>query len=103
VITTAIESLKSFAGDEARDAILKMLSSDDEEIKRTAISALEGFVGVEDRLIPFLADPDWASRIAAVRVLGRSSRTSVREELEKLRDTDEDPTVVKAIEEILSV
>jgi HEAT repeat protein len=66
VITTAIEALKAFGGDEARDAILKMLSSDDEEIKRTAISALEGFADVEDRLIPFLAYPDWASRIAAV-------------------------------------
>jgi HEAT repeat protein len=80
-----------------------MLSSDDEEIKRTAISALEGFADVEDRLIPFLKDPDWASRIAAVRVLGKSSLRSVREELEKLLDTDEDPTVVRAVEEILSV
>ena len=103
VVTTAIESLKAFAGDEARDAILKMLSSDDEEIKRTAISCLEGFEDVEDRLVPFLTDPDWASRIAAVRVLGKSSRRSVREELEKLLDTDEDPTVIKAVEEILSV
>jgi len=103
VITTAIEALKAFGGDEARDAILKMLSSDDEEVKRTAISALEGFADVEDRLIPFLADPDWASRIAAVRVLGRNPRSRVREELEKLLDTDEDPTVVRAVEEILSV
>jgi HEAT repeat protein len=103
VTTAAIESLKAFAGDEARDAILNMLSSDDEEIKRTAISALEVFEGVEDRLISFLKDPDWASRVAAVRVLGKSQRTSVRLELEKLLDTDEDPAVIKAVEEILGV
>ena len=103
VITTAIESLKAFVGDEARDAILRMLSSDDEEIKRTAISALEGFEEVEDRLIPFLKDPDWASRIAAVRVLGRSSQVRARLELEKLLDTEKDPTVIKSVEEILSV
>jgi len=103
VVTTAIESLKAFPGDEAREAILKMLSSDDEEIKRTAISALEGFENVEDRLVPFLTDPDWASRIAAVRVLGRSSRGKAKEMLERLLDTEEDPAVIKAVEEILSV
>lgn len=103
VITAAIESLKAFVGDEARDAILSMLSSDDEEIKRTAISALEGFGNVEDRLVPFLTDPDWASRIAAVRVLGRSPQSNVREELERLLDTEEDPAVIKAVEEMLSV
>lgn len=103
VITTAIESLQAFAGDEAREAVLKMLSSHDEEIKRTAISALEGFENVEDSLIPFLKDPDWASRIAAVRVLGKSPQDRVRRELERLLDTEEDPTVIKAVEEILSV
>ncbi len=71
--------------------------------ERTAISALEGFEDVEDRLIPFLTDPDWASRIAAVRVLGRSSGQRARRELEKMLDTEEDPTVIKAVEEILSV
>jgi HEAT repeat protein len=103
VTTAAIESLRAFRGNDSRDAILDMLSSDDEEIKRTAISALEGFKGVDDRLISFLRDPDWASRIAAVRVLGRSSRPEVRAELESLLDTDEDPDVIKALEEILSV
>jgi len=103
VVTTAIESLQALGGDEARDAVLKKLSSDDDEIKRTAISALEGFKEVEDRLIPFLSDPDWASRIAAVRVLGRSCGQRARIELEKMLDTEEDPTVMKAVEEILSV
>jgi HEAT repeat protein len=95
--------LQALGGDEARDAVLKMLASDDDEIKRTAISALEGFEDVEDRLIPFLKDPDWASRIAAVRVLGRSPGHRAKTELEKMLDTEEDPTVIKAVEEILSV
>lgn len=103
VVSTAIESLKALGGDAARDAILKMLSSEDEEIKRTAITALEGFEDVEDRLIPFLKDPDWASRIAAIRVLGRSSQGRVRKEIESLLDSEEDPTVIKAVEEILGV
>lgn len=103
VVSTAIESLKALGGDEAKGAILKMLSSEDEEIKRTAITALGGFEDVEDRLVPFLKDPDWATRIAAVRVLGSSSQVRVRMELEKLLATEEDPTVMKAVEEILSV
>ena len=103
VVTAAIESLKALGGEEARDAILKMLSSDDEEIKRTAISALEGFSDVEERLIPFLKDPDWASRIAAVRVLGKRSQSRTRQELEKILDTEEDPTVIKVVGEILGV
>jgi len=36
-------------------------------------------------------------------VLGKISRRNVRDELEKLLDSDEDPTVIKAVEEILSV
>ncbi len=103
VVSTAIESLKIFGGDEANGAILNMLTSEDDEIKRTAITALEGYEGAEDMLVPFLKDGDWAIRIAAVRALGRSSRAAVRMELEKLLDYEEDTTVIKAVEEILSV
>lgn len=103
VVTAAIESLQALGGNEARDAVLKMLSSEDDEIKRTAISALAGFEDVADRLIPFLRDPDWASRIAAVRALGRSPGQRAKIELEKMLDIEDDPTVIKAVEEILSV
>jgi HEAT repeat protein len=58
---------------------------------------------VTDLLIPFLHDPDWAARIAAVKALARHDQPQVRIELEKLLDTEEDPTVVKAVEEILGV
>jgi HEAT repeat protein len=102
VVSTAIESLKTIGGDEACRAIAEMLSSDDDEVKRTAILALEGFEGVEEMIIPFLRDPDWAARIAAVKALGRRSRGDVRAELERLLDTEEDPTVIKAVQEILS-
>ena len=103
VVTTAIESLSGLRGDEARDAIIGMLSSADDEVRRTAITALAPFENMESSLIPFLKDPDWATRIAAVRTLGRNAGGYVRKELERLLDTEEDPTVIKAVEEILLV
>ena len=102
VVSTAIESLKTIGGDEACRAIAAMLSSEDDEVKRTAILSLEGFEGVEEIILPFLRDPDWAARTAAVKALGRRSRGNVRAALERLLDTEEDPTVIKAVEEILS-
>ena len=102
VITTAIEALQAVGGSEACRAISGMLTSTDDEVKRTAIAALAEFAGVKDLLIPFLHDPDWAARIAAVKALGKQSRAEeVRRELEKLLDTEEDPMVVRALEEIL--
>ncbi|HYQ48040.1 MAG TPA: HEAT repeat domain-containing protein, partial [Thermodesulfovibrionales bacterium] len=102
VVTTALEALKAAGGDDARNAIAGMLSSPDEEVKRTAISCLGKFDGVEHLLLPFLKDPDWAARMAAVKALGRRVSENVRAELEKLLDSEEDPTVIKAVEEILS-
>ena len=101
VVVTALEALKTLDGEEARKAIADMLSSPDDEIKRTAIACLEAFDGVEDLLMPFLKDPDWAARIAAVRALGRRRHGKILQALEKLLDTEEDPTVIKAVEEIL--
>jgi len=103
VVTTALEALKAAGGDDARNAIAGMLSSRDDEVKRTAISCMEEFEGVEELLVPFLKDPDWASRMAAVKALGRRVQWNIRTELEKLLDSEEDPTVIKAVEEILSV
>jgi HEAT repeat protein len=103
VVTTAIEALQAVGGDEACKAIAGMLTSSDDEVKRTAIAALAEFAEMKDLLIPFLRDPDWAARIAAVKALGRHDQPEVRRELEKLLDTEEDPTVVKAVEEILGV
>ncbi len=103
VVAAAVESLGGLGGDEARDAIIGMLSSRDEEIRRTALIALAPAAGVEENLLPFLRDTDWATRIAAVRALGRNPGGRVRAELEKLLDTEEDPTVIKAVEEMLRV
>jgi HEAT repeat protein len=103
VVATAIESLGQIGGDDARRAITGMLSSSDEEIKRTAIMALSSFESTESDLIPFLSDPDWATRIASVKALGKNAKGEVRKELEKLLDIEEDPTVLKTVEEILSV
>ncbi len=103
VVSTAIESLKAIGGDEAGTAIAGMLASPDDEIRRTAIAALENFKGMEDRIIPFLRDPDWATRIAAVKSLGQRPGGNVRAELEKLLDTEDDPTVARTVEEVLRV
>ena len=103
VVTAAIESLGGIGGDEARDAITVMLASADDEVRRTAIIALAPFDDVEESLVPYLKDPDWATRIAAVRALGRRAEGRVRKELERLLDTEEDPTVIKAVEETLRV
>ena len=103
VVTTSIEALGAIGGDDARNSITGMLNSGDAEVKRTAIISLSSFDDIEPRLIPFLKDPDWATRIAAVRVLGRRAEGNIRIELEKLLDTEEDPTVKKAVEETLRV
>lgn len=103
VVTTSIEALSIIGGDEAKDAIIGMLHSDDLEVKRTVILSLAPFENVEDILAPFLRDPDWATRIAAVRALGMGAEGKIRTELERLLDTEEDPAVRKAVEETLRV
>jgi HEAT repeat protein len=103
VVTTALEALKATGGDDACRAIAGMLSSPDDEVKRTAISCLGGCGGADDVLLPFLHDPDWAARIAAAKALGRPAGGNVRAALEKLLDIEEDPTVIKTVEEILGV
>jgi HEAT repeat protein len=98
VVTTTIESLSRIGGEEARSALVGMLSSGDIEVRRTAITALSSFEGVEDKLLPFLRDNDWATRMSAVEVLGKKARHVVRTELERLLDTEEDPIVKRAVE-----
>jgi HEAT repeat protein len=103
VIATAIESLGKLGGDEARDALLRMLISEDLEIRRTAIKALSRFSDVDEALLPFLKDDDWATRVAAVEVLGKKAKGNIRRELERLLDVEEDPSVKKAVEESLDI
>ncbi|GAB4490567.1 MAG: HEAT repeat domain-containing protein [Thermodesulfovibrionales bacterium] len=103
VVTTAIESLQALGGAAAQAGIMRMLDAEDDEVKRTAIAAMASFPGNEERLLPFLRDPDWATRIAAVRTLGASGSGGVRAELERMLDTEEDPTVLKVVEETLGV
>jgi HEAT repeat protein len=102
VVTTTIESLSNIGGYEAREAVLSMLASGDKEITRTAIKALSSFSDVEEVLLPFLQDSDWATRMAAVEALGKKMSKAVRKELEKLHDSEEDPIVRRTIEKSLS-
>ncbi|GAB4420343.1 MAG: HEAT repeat domain-containing protein [Thermodesulfovibrionales bacterium] len=98
-VITAIESLGRLGGDEARDALMGMLrSSDDIEIRRTAIRSLSPFEGVEDTILPYLKDPDWATRVAAIEVLSRKATERVKTEIERLYDIEDDPVVRRTIE-----
>ena len=103
MITTAIESLGKIGGDEARDALLRMLLSEDLEIRRTAIKALAFFRDVDEALLPFLKDDDWATRVAVVEVLGKKAQGNIQRELERLLDVEEDPIVKKAVKESLDI
>ncbi len=98
VVTAAIESLSIIGGKDARSALLKMLSHEDREIRRTTIKALASFNNIENFLIPFLKDPDWATRKAAVETLSKSSKEFVKKELQKLYESEEDPIVKEAID-----
>src|SRR3989339_666311 len=106
VVASTMESLSRIGGETSKNELAGMLSSHDNEIRRTAIKALAPFNDVENIILPYLNDPDWATRMAAVEVLGArvSARGgSVRVELERLLDKDEDSVVRKAVEECLDV
>ncbi|HBG93535.1 MAG: hypothetical protein A2X54_04845 [Nitrospirae bacterium GWF2_44_13] len=106
VVASTMESLSRIGGETSKNELAGMLSSHDNEIRRTAIKALAPFNDVENIILPYLNDPDWATRMAAVEVLGArvSARGgSVRVELERLLDKEEDSVVRKAVEECLDV
>jgi len=103
VVTASLETLGKMNTERSKDAILKMLESADDEIKRTAISALCNFQGIIEKVMPFLTDPDWATRKVAVEVLGAQQDERKNDILESLYDREEDPTVRKSIEVLLGV
>jgi len=103
VVTAALETLGKIRSERSRDAILGTLKSEDDEIKRTAISALTGFQGVIDRIVPFLRDRDWATRKVAVEVIGGQDDPKGRAIIEEMYDLEDDRTVKRTIEEILGV
>ncbi|MCE5194731.1 MAG: HEAT repeat domain-containing protein [Nitrospiraceae bacterium] len=103
IVTTAIESLSSIGDMDAREALLKMISSPDKEIRRTSIRALKVFESIEDILIPYIKDDDWATRAAVIDVLGRKMTKNIRKEFEKLLDNEEDTVVRRALEDKLNV
>jgi HEAT repeat protein len=101
VVASAIGALGKISDVLAREAITGMLRSGDRELKRTAIFSLSSFKGIEDVLLPYLNDPDWATRAAAIEVLCRRPSEGVKKEIERLYDREEDDIVRKTIEECL--
>ncbi|UCG78763.1 MAG: HEAT repeat domain-containing protein [Nitrospirota bacterium] len=102
VVAASIEAIGKIGSEDAREALLPMLESEDEEIKRTAISALAGYDGVEERMIGFLKDEDWATRKIAVEVLGKKMTPEIRDSLEMMLEDEKDPTVQYSIKEALN-
>jgi HEAT repeat protein len=98
-----MESLGKLGGDEARNALVRMLDGEEREIRRTAIRALSSFEGSEGVLLPYLNDPDWATRTAAVKALSARVNERVKNEIEKCYDREEDPAVRRVIEEYFHV
>lgn len=103
VVTSAMDSLSRIGGDEAREAIEKMLNSDDREIRRTAIKSLAPFDGIEDMLLPYLKDPDWATRIAALEALSSRRNEKLLSEVRDLLHSESEPLVKKMIRELFDV
>ncbi|VAX33449.1 hypothetical protein MNBD_NITROSPIRAE02-990 [hydrothermal vent metagenome] len=104
VVTQAIESISHFNDrKEARDSLIKLLPSNDSEIRRTAILSMSLFSDVEEEVEPHLFSKDWATRLAAVQVLSKTGTQKSRVCLEGIYDIEDDPTVRKAIEVALGV
>ena len=97
----AIEAIARLGGDAAKDSLLEQLSSEDPEKKRTALRSLEGFPGIEERLVPYLKDPDWATRVAAVMALSGSTHSLVTKSVEDALKDEDDAVVIKAFTEHL--
>lgn len=102
VVTTAMISLGRIGGREAKDSLIRMTNSDDMEIRRTAIRSLSSFDDIEDVILPFLTDQDWATRLAALDVLCKRLNPVILSHIERLYDTEEDPVVRKVIKECLT-
>ncbi len=102
VVIAAIEAIGKMRTKSAKNAIVSMLNSDDDEIRRTAVSSLSNFEGVREILLPFLRDPDWATRKIVVKVLGKKRDISVVNMLEEIFDEESDPSVKETIKEVLN-
>jgi HEAT repeat protein len=97
IVTTAVEALGKLNGDEARRALVAILSRSDKEIKRAALNALSAFDDAEDLIVPFLNDPDWATRVVAAQGLQSSDKEFVRKELVNALQGEDDAVVRKAL------
>lgn len=102
VVTTAIMALGRIGGEEARDALIRMTNSEDMEIRRTAIKSLSSFDGIDDIILPFLMDQDWATRLVTLQALCKRLNPIIQSEIERLYDIEEDEVVRKAIRECLA-
>ncbi len=101
VIISAIEAIGNLGGDDAKEILLGQISSPDHEVKRTALKALDDFPDVEHRLIVYLHDSDWATRVAAAEALCKHRKDFVLLSIEKALEDEQDPVVRRVFRECL--
>jgi HEAT repeat protein len=97
VVTSVIDAIGMIGGKEAQRALIRALSHKEKEVQRAALHALSLFSGSEDIILPFLEDPDWATRAVAAQSLCRTRNERVLREMEKALDRENDAVVRKAL------
>lgn len=102
VVNAAIEAVSKIGGSGAVDALRRLLASRDNEIRRTAIRALALFDGVQEDLMPFLTDRDWATRAAAVEALACKADQELLKGFEHKLETEDDPVVRAALQKAIN-
>ncbi len=102
VVSAAIEAVSKIGGAVAVDALRRLLPSRDDEIRRTAIRALGGFIDTEELIYPFLEDSDWATRAAAVESLAPKGDGEVLRRLERSLEREEDSVVRVMLEKAIN-
>jgi len=101
VLTRVIESLTAYKSEVVKERLAQMLETEDREIRRTLLLALSHYDETEDLIRPFLFSDDWATRLAAVRALGRIGSEKARDYLEGVYDMEDDETVKKELEGLI--
>jgi len=103
VAASSIESIARIGGPDSVGIIEGMLSSNDNEIRRTTIRALSSFESACESILPYLGSEDWATRFEAVKALSPYiHRESVLNSLRNAYEEENDSVVRDALKEVLN-
>jgi HEAT repeat protein len=98
-----VEVLGKLNAAQALHPLLTLTDHTDPEVRKSVLMALSGYTGsgVQLAVIARLSDPHWSVRKAAIEVLKQKRDESSESLLEKIADSDPDPTVRQAAKEAL--